>query len=119
MSAGGAWGEAALSVGCGSSKAMTVSQPGYEIPSMPTRPLLPFRFLTSQSIVSKASVPSSIAFACGPARGTDHHEDALGLVPAADILEGENIALFGQVLQIIVQGARSAGGDAIGRSQQH
>ena len=50
-----------MSAGCGSSIAITVSQPGYEMPSIPTRPLLPGTCASSQSIVSYASVLSSTA----------------------------------------------------------
>ncbi len=41
---------------------MMVVHPSYEMPSMPTRPLLRGTFFSSQSIVSYVSVPSSIAF---------------------------------------------------------
>ena len=68
MSAGDACGEIALSAGCGSSAAMIVVQPSYEMPSIPTRPLFTGTFFTSQSIVSQVSVPSSSAFVSPGAR---------------------------------------------------
>jgi hypothetical protein len=52
MSAQVAWGEVALSAGWGSSMARMLVNPPYEIPSTPTRPLLPGTFFTSQSMVS-------------------------------------------------------------------
>jgi hypothetical protein len=59
MSAGEACGEMARSAGCGSSAPMIVVQPSYDTPSMPTRPLFFGTFLSSHSIVSQVSVPSS------------------------------------------------------------
>ena len=61
MSAGEAIGAAALRAGCGSSAAITVSQPGYDVPNIPTRPLFVGTFLTSHSIASYASLLSSTA----------------------------------------------------------
>ncbi len=52
MSAGEAWGETALSAGCGSSIAIAASHPGYDTPVIPTRPLLSGTLRTSQSIES-------------------------------------------------------------------
>ena len=69
MSAGDACGEAALSAGCGSSIAIKVSQPGYEMPSIPTRPLLPGTCASSHAIASYASVLSSIALGSRRSRG--------------------------------------------------
>ena len=62
MSAGDACGDAALSAGCGSSIAIAVVQPGYDTPVMPTRPLLLGTCVSNQSMLSYASVLSSIAF---------------------------------------------------------
>src|SRR2546422_5516335 len=47
----------ALSAGCAPIPATAVSQPGYEIPKIPTRPLLFGTFFTSQSIVK--NVPNN------------------------------------------------------------
>ncbi len=55
----GACGDTALMAGCGVMPTISVSQPGYEMPSAPTRPLFPRTFLSSQSIVSDVSVVSS------------------------------------------------------------
>ncbi len=68
MSAGDAWGEMAFSAGCGSRAPMIVVHPGYEIPSMPTRPLLSGTFASSHSMVSQVSVPSSSAVVSPGAR---------------------------------------------------
>ena len=48
----GAWGEIALTAGCGLMPAMVARKPGYDTPSAPTRPLLSGTFLSSHSTVS-------------------------------------------------------------------
>ena len=49
--------------------AIVVNQPPYEMPSMPARPLFWGTFLSSQSMVSCVSVPSSIALGSSLSRG--------------------------------------------------
>src|SRR5215203_1287983 len=63
-------GTAAASAGCGSRMAASVSHPGYDVPHTPTLPVFPGTCLTSQSIVSHASVVSSVAVALYAPRGT-------------------------------------------------
>ena len=100
MSAGDACGDTALSAGCGSSIAITVSQPGYDMPSIPTRPLLCGTFLSSQSIVSYVSVLSSIAFGLRlVAHRAQHHELPFRREPPPDVLEDEDVAVAHQVLE--------------------
>ena len=95
MSAGDACADAAFSAGCGSSSAIAASQPGSETPSMPTRPLLFGTFFSSQSIVSYASVLSSIAErSLSIARRALHDERAFRLEAAADVLEDEDVAVL-------------------------
>src|SRR6266498_5446345 len=60
MSAGVASSVTAFNAGCGSITAITTSHPGYEVPNIPTRPLLCGTCLIIQSTVSYVSVPSSI-----------------------------------------------------------
>src|SRR6059058_2936601 len=113
MSAGDACGEAALSAGCGSSIAMTVSQPGYEMPSIPTRPLLPDTCASSQSIVSYASVLSSTAFG---ARRAQHDELSLRGVAPANVLEHKDVAVARQGAVIPAQRVGGVG-YAVGRAR--
>ena len=49
-------GTATLSAGWGSTIAISVRKPSYEMPRIPTLPLLSGTFFTSQSIVSYVSV---------------------------------------------------------------
>ena len=69
------------------------------MPSMPTRPLLFGTFLTSQSMVSYASVASSIAFgSLSFVRGGRIITNSPSrLVSAADVLEDEDVAVVEQL----------------------
>ncbi len=57
----GACGETATSAGCASIIPADTKNPGYEMPHMPTRPLLQGTCFTSQSTVSHVSVLSSVS----------------------------------------------------------
>ncbi len=86
------------------------------MPSMPTRPLWFGTFLSSQSMVSLVSVPSSIALASlGSRGGRDHHELPFRLVPAANVLKHEDVALIGQVFEVFLERFRPARLDAVRR----
>ena len=52
------------------------------------------------------------------ARGPDHHEIPLGLVSAPDVLEGEEVAVIGQVLEILVKRRGSTAIDSVRRAQE-
>ena len=97
---------------------MTVNQPSYETPSMPTRPLWPRTFLISQSIESYASVPSSIDFGLRPvARWSGHDERPFRLELSAQVLKDENIPVIRQLAQARLQ-RRPAAIDSIRRPHE-
>src|SRR3954454_1754959 len=98
MSAGDACSKAAFRAGCGSSSAIVVSHPPYEMPSMPTRPLFPSTFWSIHSIVSYASVPSSIPLASLRARGGRCITNCPSELKRPNILEGEDVAIAKEML---------------------
>ena len=79
---------------------MTTSQPGYDVPNMPTRPLL-LRHVLDHPVDRVVRVGTFVdrLWIARFAQRTQHHKLSFRLEAAANVLKGKDVAVGNQLLQ--------------------